>query len=51
MLTLDRPHLDWLPLARGHGVEAGQATTLDGFALQLRRGLATTGPYLIELVF
>ena len=50
MLTLDRPHLDWVALARGHGVEAGQATTLDEFAAQLRRGLATTGPYLIELV-
>ena len=51
MLTLDRPHLDWLSIARGHGVEAGQATTLDELAVQLRRGLATTGPYLIELVF
>ena len=51
MLTLDRPHLDWRSLARGHGVEAGQATTLDEFAVQLKRGLATTGPYLIELVF
>ena len=49
MLTLDRPDLDWLALARGHGVEAGQATTLDEFAAQLGRGLATTGPYLIEL--
>ena len=51
MLTLDRPNLDWRSIARGHGVEAGQATTLDELALQLRRGLATTGPYLIELVF
>ena len=51
MLTLDRPPLDWRSIARGHGVEAGQATTLDEMAVQLRRGLATTGPYLIELVF
>ena len=51
MLTLDRPYLDWVALARGHGVEAGQATTLGQLAAQLRRGLATTGPYLIELVF
>jgi acetolactate synthase-1/2/3 large subunit len=51
MLTLDRPNLDWQSIARGHGVEAGQATTLDELAAQLRRGLASSGPYLIELVF
>ena len=51
MLTLDRPNLDWQSIARGHGVEAGQATTLDELAVQLQRGLASSGPYLIELVF
>ena len=51
MLTLDRPNLDWQALARGHGVEAGQATTLDELATQLKRGIASSGPYLVELVF
>jgi acetolactate synthase-1/2/3 large subunit len=50
MLTLDRPDLDWVALAKGHGVEAGRATTLEEFAQQLKRGLAVSGPYLIELV-
>jgi acetolactate synthase-1/2/3 large subunit len=50
MLTLDRPHLDWVSLARGHGVEAGHATTLEGFATELQRAFARRGPYLIELV-
>ena len=50
MLTLDRPNLDWLALARGHGVEAGRATDLDELAVQLKRGLACQGPYLIELL-
>jgi acetolactate synthase-1/2/3 large subunit len=50
MLTLDRPVLDWCALARGHGVEAGQAADLDTFARQLQRGLASEGPYLIELL-
>ena len=50
MLTLDRPDLDWLSIARGSGVEAGRATTLDEFAIQLRRGLASRAPYLIEVV-
>jgi acetolactate synthase-1/2/3 large subunit len=51
MLTLDRPHLDWVALARGHGVESGRAATLQELALQLKSALARRGPYLIELVF
>jgi acetolactate synthase-1/2/3 large subunit len=50
MLTLDRPDLDWISLARGHGVDAGRATTLDELAAQVRRGLAVKGPYLVEVV-
>jgi len=50
MLTLDRPALDWQSIARGHGVEAGRAETLDDLAAQLRRGLASRGPYLVEVV-
>jgi acetolactate synthase-1/2/3 large subunit len=37
-------------LARGHGVESGQASDLEAFARQLQRGLASDGPYLIELL-
>ena len=51
MLTLDRPELDWCALARGMGVEAGRATTLEELAAQLRRGVASAGPYLVEVVF
>jgi acetolactate synthase I/II/III large subunit len=50
MLTLDRPALDWVSLAHGHGVEADRATTLEGLADQLQRGFARRGPYLVELV-
>jgi acetolactate synthase-1/2/3 large subunit len=50
MLTLDRPNLDWLALAKGCGVEAGRAENLDELALQFKRGIAAHGPYLIELV-
>ena len=50
MLMLDRPVLDWRALARGHGVEAEQAGDLGAFAAALRRGLASRGPYLIELL-
>ena len=50
MLSLDRPPLDWRALARGHGVESGQAGDLGEFARQLQRGLASQGPYLIEVL-
>ena len=50
MLTLDRPDLDWVALARGYGVEAGRAATLEELAVQFRRGLAVARPYLIEVV-
>ncbi len=50
MMTLDRPHLDWLALAKGHGIEAGRAADLETFAQEFRRALATRGPYLIELL-
>jgi acetolactate synthase-1/2/3 large subunit len=50
MLTLDRPDIDWVAIAKGYGVEAGRATTLDELAVQFKRGLVSQGPYLVELV-
>lgn len=50
MLTLDRPDPDWVAIARGYGVEASRATTLEELTRELQRGLAMTGPYLVELV-
>ena len=50
MMSLDRPNLDWVALARGHGVEAGRANDLEEFAREFKRAMAVRGPYLIELV-
>ena len=50
MLTLDRPDLDWVSLARGQGVEGGRAVTLEALAEQMKRAFSRRGPYLIELV-
>lgn len=50
MLTLDRPQLDWVSLAAGHGVEGARAATLDALTDQLKRAFSRRGPYLIELV-
>ncbi|MGE5465636.1 MAG: acetolactate synthase large subunit [Methanocella sp.] len=48
MLMLDRPDLDWCALAKGMGVEAGRAATLEELAQQLRRGYSRRGPYLVQ---
>ncbi len=50
MMSLERPNLDWLALAKGHGIEAGRANNLEELAREFKRALAVQGPYLIELV-
>ena len=50
MLTIDRPDLDWVGLAKAQGVEAGRATTLEDLEEQFKRGTESSGPYLIEVV-
>jgi len=49
-LVLDQPFVDWVSLARGHGVAGVQVTTLEGFADALRVAAKEKGPRLIELV-
>ena len=50
LTDLDRPPLDWTSLARGMGVEAERATTIEEFDRALTHGLSSDGPYLIDLV-
>ena len=50
MLMLDRPDLDWVALAKGHGVAGGRATTLEEFGREFVRAMAEKRPYLIEVV-
>ena len=50
MMELDRPTLDWVAMARGMGVDAGRAATVEEFGRQLDAGLRSQGPYLIDLV-
>jgi acetolactate synthase-1/2/3 large subunit len=49
MLSIGRPDLDWVSLARGMGVEASRAKTCDQLVKVLGAGLRTEGPYLIEV--
>lgn len=50
MLTIDRPALEWVALATGHGLPACRVSTLGQFADALRRSLSTEGPSLVEVV-
>jgi acetolactate synthase-1/2/3 large subunit len=50
MLDLGRPDLDWVSLARGMGVPGAKVDSMDDFNVRLAQGLATPGPYLIEVV-
>ena len=49
MLSIDRPDIGWVDLARGLGVEAMQVGDCEGLAYAFRAGLESQGPYLIEL--
>jgi acetolactate synthase-1/2/3 large subunit len=49
MLSLDRPAIDWMNMSKSLGVEATRANDCDSLVRALRHGLASNGPYLIEL--
>jgi len=50
MMDIGRPNLDWVALARGHGVEATRATTIEEFVTQFGAAMRERGPRLIEAV-
>lgn len=50
LTDLSDPAPDWVALAKGFGVEAMQATSLEELRAGLERGLATDGPYLVEVL-
>jgi acetolactate synthase-1/2/3 large subunit len=49
MFEIGHPDLDWVHLAKGMGVPATRATSLDDFVEALRRGFASEGPSVIEV--
>ncbi|SHI59782.1 acetolactate synthase-1/2/3 large subunit [Shimia gijangensis] len=48
LLELDDPRLDWVSLAKGYGVDSLRCETAEELDFELRKGLATPGPVLIE---
>ena len=50
MLSLDRPALDWVSMAKGMGVDGVRVEQADDLTRAIEHGLETKGPYLIEVV-
>jgi acetolactate synthase-1/2/3 large subunit len=50
MLDLGRPDIDWVGLARSLGVPGARVTDMDGFNRRFAEGVATPGPFLVEVV-
>ena len=50
MLDLHNPDLDFVSLARGMGVEASRAETIEDFAAQFASAMKAKGPRLIEVL-
>ena len=50
MLTLDAPHMGWVELARGFGVEGERVSTAERLHSLIASAAARQGPFLIEAV-
>jgi acetolactate synthase I/II/III large subunit len=50
MLDVADPSLDWVALAKGHGVNAARVTDTDAFVAAFGRAMRKKGPFLIEVV-
>jgi acetolactate synthase-1/2/3 large subunit len=49
MLTLGRPDLGWVAMAKGMGVDGQRVTDATALAKAIDAGLRTRGPYLVEV--
>jgi len=49
MFDIEQPELDFVALAKGHGVSGRRVTTAEEFSDALARSFATPGPALIEV--
>lgn len=50
MLSLEAPVLDWVSIAKGHGLHARRVNNLENFATALKESISEPGPKLIELI-
>jgi acetolactate synthase-1/2/3 large subunit len=49
MLSLDRPDLDWVSLAKGMGMQACRVSDMGEFSVGLQKALSVKGPALVEV--
>lgn len=49
MFDVENPVLDWVSLAKGHGIPGTRAGDMESFAKALKDGLSSDGPSLIEV--
>jgi acetolactate synthase-1/2/3 large subunit len=49
MLSLDRPDLDWVSLAKGMGMQACRVSDMGEFSVGLQKALSVQGPALVEV--
>jgi len=49
MFDMMNPDLDWVALAKGHGVQGERVATMDAFNAAFKKGVTGKGPYLIEV--
>jgi acetolactate synthase I/II/III large subunit len=50
MLDLGKPDIDWVGLAKSLGVPGARVEDMEGFNRRFAEGLATPGPFLVEVV-
>jgi acetolactate synthase-1/2/3 large subunit len=50
MLDIGRPDIDWVGLAKSLGVPGARVEDMEGFNRRFAEGLATPGPFLVEVV-
>ena len=50
MLTLDKPNIDWVSIAKGMGIHAVKADECESFIRAIKIAFKNKGPFLIELV-
>jgi acetolactate synthase I/II/III large subunit len=50
MFDVENPTLDWVALAKGHGVDGVRVTDMAGFNAAFAGAMGQKGPQLIEVV-
>ena len=50
MFDVENPTLDWVSLAKGHGVPGSRVDDMDGFTKAFSEGLSSDGPSVIEVI-